>query len=148
MATPYITNRAHLEQVLGTAIVAQAVQVLGLADVQPVIDAQNALADGYVGKQVPLPPTAEAAAQVAPVVAELVLCALYVNNPSEVWQRRRDNAMRTLRDISTGAFKLHVPPVVDNPATPEDESSAAACGSSSRLIAGVLRYRSCTEADW
>lgn len=135
MATPYILNRAHLEQFLGSALVAKAVQQLDLPDLQPVIDGQNALADGYVASQVSLPPSATAQAQVAPLVAELVLTACYVNNASEHQQARREAAFKTLREIASGTLKLHVEPVVDNPATPEDESlvGTAAFGASKRL---------------
>ena len=132
MTTEYLT-RAALEQLLGAPTVVNALAASD-ADLAAVIAAQSAIADGYVARQTPLPLHASAIAQVAPVVAELVYCALYAQDASDTTAKRRSEAMKTLRDIAEGTLTLFTPPVADDPATAEDESySGAAFGSAPRM---------------
>lgn len=135
MATQYLT-RAQLEALLGTKILIQAEQQMQ-ANVQAVLDACSAEADGYVGKQVTLPLTETATAQVAPIVAELVLARLHASGANELIQKRGDAALRKLRDIAGGLFVLHQAEQVDDPNTAEDESlGGAAFGSAVRVLTG------------
>ncbi len=140
MATSYITDRDHLASLLGAKTLEAAERALALEDIGPVIASQNALADGYVQAQLSLPVSAEAQAQVAPIVAELVFTALYVNSTNEQITKRRDAALRTLRDIAAGTLKLAAPAPVDNPDTPEDESTGIASGSASRQLTSWVLY--------
>ena len=134
MPTPYI-DRAKLADLVGSKSLQTAEQQLG-ANIEAVISAACATADGYVRKQVALPPTPEAISQVAPLVAELVFTALYANSTNAELTKRREAAMRALRDIASGALVLHTPQPVDDPATPEDESagSGPAFGASPRRM--------------
>lgn len=134
MATAYL-DRAALADLVGSTSLENAELELG-ANVEAVIAAACATADGYVSKQVAMPPTPEAIAQVAPLVAELVFTALKANSSNAELTKRREIAMRTLRDIGNGAFALHTAPVVDDPATPDDESKprGPACGSAPRRM--------------
>jgi hypothetical protein len=131
MATPYLDS-AKLDAILGSKVMADGLEAT-FADVDAVIAAQCALADGYVAAQVALPPSATAIEQVAPTVAELVYCALYVHGGSPELATRRAAAIKSLQDIAKGLFLLHRDPVPDNPATVEDESATgSACGSAPR----------------
>ena len=135
MPTPYI-DRPALELLLGVETVAKA-EKQNLANVSAVIAGACATADGYVLQQLgELPPSSVAVEQVAPLVAELVLSRLYSGNPNELIAKRGEAAMRALRDVASGAFRLHRDPVEDDPSTPEDESAmgAAAAGSGSRVL--------------
>lgn len=123
MATQYLT-RAGLEALVGVKILQTAEQQLQ-ANVDAVIVAACAIADGYVRKQVALPPTAQAIEQVAPVVAELVLTSLYLSSSNPEMSKRREAAMKALRDIGAGLTTLHFEPGADDPSTPEDESSGS-----------------------
>lgn len=126
MPTAYLRDRDHLVSLIGAGSLQQATRALGLEDIEPVIDSQNALADGYVSAQVQLPPSAQAIEQVAPLVAELVYTALFLGNANEQVTKRREQALKALRDVATGTVRLHVEPVVDDPATPQDESNTVA----------------------
>lgn len=131
MPTPYLT-RATLADLLGAAVLATA-EADTTANIDAVIAAQCSLADGYVGAQVALPPSPQAQAQVAPVVAELVYCALYAGAGSDAINARHKLAMQQLKDIAQGLVRLHVEPVQDDPATADDESATgAAAGSAGR----------------
>lgn len=131
MATTYL-DRAKLEAVFGTKLLDAALKQT-TADLEAVIASQCALADGYVAAQVGLPPSATAIEQVAPIVADLVYAALYVQSGGEAQAARRVAAMKALQDIAKGVVVLHREPVADNPATVEDESATgAACGSAPR----------------
>lgn len=134
MPTSYI-DRAKLTDLVGAKALQTAEQTLG-ANLDAVISAACATADGYVRKQVALPPTPEALEQVAPLVAELVYTALYANSTNPELTKRREAAMRALRDIASGALVLHTSPPVDDPSTPEDESagSGPAFGASPRRM--------------
>lgn len=136
MATQYLT-RAKLEALLGVKTITTAEQQMQ-ANVQAVIDACSAEADGYVSKQVPLPLTATATEQVSPIVADLVLARLYANSQNELIQKRGDAAVKRLRDIADGLFVLHQDAPADDPNTPEDESAlgSASCGSAARVLTG------------
>jgi hypothetical protein len=134
MATSYI-DRDRLAALVGAKPLADAEQQMG-ANVDAVIAAACATADGYVRKQVAMPPSTEAIDQVAPIVAELVYTGLKANVPNPELTKRREMALRALRDIASGALVLHTTPTVDDPATPEDESAEAgpACGSAPRRM--------------
>lgn len=134
MATPYL-DRDKLAALLGAPTLKTAEQSLG-ANLEAVIAATCARIDGYVRKQVTLPPTPDAIEQIAPLAAELVYLALTINNKDPENQKRRDTAERALRDIATGLVVLDTAPPVDDPATPEDESAEAgpACGSAPRRM--------------
>lgn len=137
MATAYL-DRAKLDGLIGADVVTAAEQAT-TASIDAVIAAQCALADGYVAAQVALPPSAVAIEQVAPTVAELVYCALYVNSGSQELTARRAAAIKSLQDIAKGLFKLHTDPVADDPATAEDESATgAACGAAPRQTSRQL----------
>lgn len=135
MPTPYL-DRAKLNALIGEATVTRA-EADNQLDINAVIESNCALADGFVAAQVALPPSLTAQAQVAPLVAELVYCALMMMSGSEKVIERRTAVMRQLRGISMKPpeMLLHVEAVADNPATPElDESgTGAACGSAPRL---------------
>jgi phage gp36-like protein len=135
MPTPYI-DRPALELLLGVETVAKAEKTLA-ANVAAVISGACATADGYVLQQLgELPPSSVAIEQVAPLVAELALSRLYAGASNELIAKRGEAAMRALRDVASGAFRLHRDPVEDDPSTPEDESAlgAAAAGSGSRVL--------------
>lgn len=136
MPTPYIPDRAALELILGVKTVEAAARTLD-ADIGVIIAGACSTADGYVLQQLgELPPSNVAIAQVAPLVAELVLSRLYAGSPNELMAKRGEAAMRGLRDIANGIVRLHRDPVEDDPNTPEDESAlgAAAAGSGSRVL--------------
>lgn len=138
MPTAYL-NRQKLDQLLGARTVADAI-AQSEADIDSVIAAVSAIADGYVSGQLVLPLSPTAIEQVAPLVAELVYCALYSADGSETTAKRKAEAMKALRDISSGTFRLHSEPLPDDPATPENESlSGAACGAGPRLISGLYK---------
>lgn len=134
MATAYITDRAHLVQLLGSATVDKAEKTLGIVELAPVIASQNALADGYVLAQTTSALTQAAIEQVSYLVAELVLTALYINNGNEQLTKRREAAIKSLRDIASGSFRLATAPVADDPATTEDESQDLRFGSAPRQM--------------
>lgn len=140
MPTPYI-NRASLSALVGANVLERA-EADTAADVDAVIAAVCAVADGYVASQVALPPSDLARAQVAPIVAELVICTLFANDQSDHTAKRRDSALKQLREIADSTVKLHVNAPVDDPATPEDErlSGASAFGGSPRVFAGRTNY--------
>lgn len=148
MATPYL-DRARLDALLGAGVVSVAEADAG-ANVDAVIAAMCAMADGYVGKQVALPPSAQAIEQVAPLVAELVYAALYASGGGETAIKRRSEALKALRDIAAGTLALHVEPVADDPNTDEDESAAggAAFGSAKRLASRTALGGGAVNADW
>ena len=135
MPTPYI-DRAGLEQLLGVETIAKAEKTLA-ANVPAVIAGACATADGYVLQQLgQLPPSATAVEQVAPLVAELALSRLYAGSPNELIAKRGEAAMKALRDIASGAFRLHRDPVANDPATVEDETlvGESAAGSGPRTL--------------
>lgn len=136
MPTPYIPDRAALELILGVKTVEAAARTLD-ADIGVIIAGACSTADGYVLQQLgELPPSNVAIAQVAPLVAELVLSRLYAGSPNELMAKRGEAAMRGLRDIANGIVRLHRDPVEDDPNTPENESTLgdAAAGSGSRVL--------------
>lgn len=148
MATAYI-DRTKLDALLGADTVARA-EADTSANIDAVIASQCAFADGYVSKQVALPPSAQAIEQVAPIVADLVYCALYANAGGESIAKRKADAIKTLRDIAEGVLVLHVVAVADDPNTPEDESdTGAAAGSAPRLASRAqLGAGSPLNGDW
>ena len=147
MPTPYLT-KATLASLLGPAVLATA-EADTTANIDAVIAAQCALADGYVAAQVSLPPSALAQAQVAPVVAELVYCALYAASGSEALNARHKLAMAQLKDIAQGLVRLHVEPVLDDPATADDESATgAAAGSAGRWASRSQLSGGVSDAAW
>lgn len=146
MPTPYLT-RASLEALLGADTVARAESDTS-ASIDAVISSQCAFADGYVSKQVSLPPHATAVEQVAPIVADLVYCALYAMAGGDAVAKRKADAIKTLRDIAEGTMVLFSEAVADNPDTPEDESAGgAACGSAPRLTSRTALQGS-VDASW
>lgn len=130
MATPYL-DRAGLEALLGTGTVERIASDTD-ANIDAVIQAQCAVADGYVASQVTLPPNPLAMAQVAPIVAELVYCALYIGSGLDV-SPRRTAALKQLQDIAVKPPRmvLFCPALVDDPATAADESNTGADSGSS-----------------
>lgn len=143
MPTPYI-DRPALEQLLGVETVAKAEKTLA-ANVPAVIAGACATADGYVLQQLgELPPSSVAIEQVAPLVAELALSRLYAGAPNELIARRGEAAMKALRDIAAGAFRLHREPVHDDPLTDEDEAAESAAGSAKRELSDW----GATESAW
>lgn len=147
MPTPYLT-RETLADLLGATVLANA-EAATTANIEAVIVAQCALADGYVSAQVSLPPSAQAQAQVAPIVAELVHCALYAGSGGEVNITRRKFAMQQLKDIASGQVRLHVEPVADDPDTLEDESATgAAAGSAGRWASRSQLSGGVSDAGW
>lgn len=151
MATPYI-DRAGIEALLGVDAVAKAESDAGL-NVAEVIEAQCAVADGYVAAQVALPPSAQAQAQVAPLVAELVYAALWAYSGAPNAETRRDAALRQLRDIASSPPKLllHVEPMVDDPATEDDESGTGSASSAEPRKTGsrgLRSWREMLESNW
>lgn len=139
MATAYLT-RASLIDLIGESTLSKAQVQLG-SNVDAVIAATCAYVDGYVLPKVSGSLTPEAIAQVAPIVAELVFATLNANSPNPEITKRKDAAMRSLRDIAKGDFVLHSLPKVDDPATPGDESDEGgpACGSERRRMNATRR---------
>lgn len=146
MATAYL-DRAKLESLIGVLEVASA-ESASSADIAAVIESQCAMVDAYVSAQIALPPSATAIAQVAPIVADLVYCALYASGGSPELAARKNAALKQLRDISAKppVMLLHIAPVLDDPLTPDTDESGtgAACGSAPRLTGwGRLVNDSC-----
>lgn len=147
--TPYL-DRAGLDALLGTLTVAKAAAAMA-SDVDAMLISVCAMADGYVIRQLgTLPPAPAALAQVAPLVAEIVLSKLYAGTPNELIAKRGEAAMRALRDIAAGHFQLYRVAVADDPDTPDVDESLigdAACGSGKRVLSdwGTAADR---EACW
>ena len=74
MPTPCL-DRPKLNALIGEATVTRA-EADNQLDINAVIEASCALVDSFAAAQVALPPSLTAQAQVAPLVAELVYCAL------------------------------------------------------------------------
>ncbi len=82
----------------------------GEIDVQLVteaLQAATALIDGYVGAQYGLP-LPEVPPMLADLCCEIARLRLYLTTPPEFVQKRHDQALKTLRDVSTGVVKLPI----------------------------------------
>lgn len=109
MPTPYVTKE-QLEALFGPTFVAQALQ-LGTS-LETVMDSVHSEVDGYVSKQVQMPPTEEAIAQVRSNAAKLIAHQLYIQAPSEALDAAAKGARDFFRDVAAGKVLLHTAPAV------------------------------------
>ncbi|WP_312587234.1 phage protein Gp36 family protein [Comamonas terrigena] len=115
MPTQYVTQ-AQLEALFGPHFVAQALQEGMTLDT--VFESIHSEVDAYVSKQVQMPPTAEAVAQVRPAAAKLIAHQLYIQTPSEALTASAQDARRFLESVASGKVLLHTAPAVcEDPAT-------------------------------
>lgn len=129
MPTQYVT-REQLDAAYGTAFVEQAIADAGIA-LDAVLEAVHAEVDAYVGRQVQLPPTAEAQAQVRNAAMKLIAYQLYVQVPSEALTAGAAEARRYLENVASGKVLLH-----SQTMSAEDETESCA-STRTRFIFGA-----------
>lgn len=105
MPTQYVT-RQQLEAAYGSDFVAQAITDAGI-ELDAVLEAVHAEVDSYVGRQVQLPPSVEAVAQVRNAAMKLIAYQLYVQVPSEALTAGAAEARKFLENVAGGKVLLH-----------------------------------------
>ena len=107
MPTQYVTPE-QLEALYGPHFMAEALKEG--ASLEAVLDSIHSEVDAYVSKQVQMPPTSEAVAQVRPAAAKLIAHQLNVQAPSDALTASAQEARRFLENVAAGKVLLHTAP--------------------------------------
>ena len=103
--TQYVSKQ-QLEAAYGAEFVAQAISDTGVS-LEAVLEAVHAEVDAYVGRQVQLPPSAQAVAQVRGAAMKLIAYQLYVQVPSDALTAGAAEARKFLENVAGGKVLLH-----------------------------------------
>ncbi len=132
MPTEYVT-REQLDRMYGVAFVELALTDAGV-ELDAVREAVHSEVDAYVSRQVQMPPTSEAVAQVRNAAAKLIAHQLYVQVPSEALTAGAGEARRYLENVAAGKVLLHTAPPADTEITPCSGAARFAFGTASRVL--------------